>query len=246
MRYCLLGIELDAFTLDEFCTVVSDAVRLGARRVIASQNLHGVYLCHHDPQLQKLHHKAYRIHIDGMALIFLARLFGFPVRGEHRITMLDMIPPLMTESARQNWQVFYLGGKEGVAADAARRLQQSYPGLQITTHHGYFNKTGEENGRVLELIRQFKPAILLVGLGMPLQERWILENLSQLEANVILTSGACFDYIAGEIPIPPRWMGRIGLEWAFRLASEPRRLWKRYLLEPWYILGLVIKAVIHK
>ena len=81
---------------------------------------------------------------------------------------------------------------------------------------------------------------------MPLQEHWILDNLNQIEANVILTAGACFDYIAGVVPSPPRWMGQIGLEWLSRLASEPRRLWKRYLLEPWYILALVFKELLHR
>jgi N-acetylglucosaminyldiphosphoundecaprenol N-acetyl-beta-D-mannosaminyltransferase len=81
----------------------------------------------------------------------------------------------------------------------------------------------------------------MVGMGMPVQEHWILHNFFRLSPAVILAPGACFDYIAGVVPTPPRWMGQIGLEWLFRLASEPRRLWKRYLLEPWPVLGLVLK-----
>jgi len=81
-------------------------------------------------------------------------------------------------------------------------------------------------------------------MGMPLQENWILDNLPDLEADVILPSGACFDYLAGEIPIPPRWMGRVGLEWLYRLGSEPRRLWRRYLVEPWFVAGLALKEFV--
>jgi N-acetylglucosaminyldiphosphoundecaprenol N-acetyl-beta-D-mannosaminyltransferase len=78
-------------------------------------------------------------------------------------------------------------------------------------------------------------------MGMPRQEIWVLNNLEKLHAKVILTCGACMDYIAGEIPTPPRWMGRVGLEWLYRLLSEPGRLWKRYLVEPWFLGGLLVR-----
>jgi N-acetylglucosaminyldiphosphoundecaprenol N-acetyl-beta-D-mannosaminyltransferase len=246
VRIRLLDVELDALTVSDLNQLVSEAVTSETCRVIANHNLHSIYLFHVDTQMQKFYHTAYKIHIDGMPLIYLARIFGYPVAREHRVTYLDWIWALMFESELQSWRVFYLGGKPGVAARAAELLRQRYPGLHLETHHGYFNRIGPENDQLLERIRCFKPNILLVGMGMPLQEHWILENLDAVECNVILTAGACFDYIAGAIPLPPRWMGRLGLEWLFRLASEPGRLWKRYLVEPWYIFGLVLKKVLHQ
>ena len=80
---------------------------------------------------------------------------------------------------------------------------------------------------------------------MPRQEQWILENLENIDTNAILTSGACIDYVAGVVKTPPRWMGKIGLEWLYRLITEPRRLWKRYLIEPWFIAGLFFKELLH-
>jgi N-acetylglucosaminyldiphosphoundecaprenol N-acetyl-beta-D-mannosaminyltransferase len=107
--------------------------------------------------------------------------------------------------------------------------------------HGYFdaNPESQENERVLNAIEAYKPHILMVGMGMPRQEYWIQQNLKRLCANVILPAGAAIDYVAGAVPTPPRWAGRLGLEWAFRLTAEPQRLWRRYLVEPWSILGVV-------
>jgi N-acetylglucosaminyldiphosphoundecaprenol N-acetyl-beta-D-mannosaminyltransferase len=97
---------------------------------------------------------------------------------------------------------------------------------------------------VLAAIRSFRPHILMVGMGMPRQEHWILDNLDEIEVRVILTAGACMDYVAGAVPTPPRWMGRWGLEWLFRLGSDPTRLWRRYLIEPWFVFRLFIRDLL--
>jgi N-acetylglucosaminyldiphosphoundecaprenol N-acetyl-beta-D-mannosaminyltransferase len=147
----------------------------------------------------------------------------------------------MAGAAENGWRVFYLGSSPGVAEEGAKRLRQTYPELQIQTMHGYFdtNLQSQENDRVLNAIEVYKPHILMVGMGMPRQEYWIQQNLKRLCANVILPAGAAIDYVAGAVPTPPRWAGRFGLEWAFRLTAEPQRLWRRYLVEPWSILGVV-------
>lgn len=161
---------------------------------------------------------------------------GKPLEPEHRVTYVDWVRPLMAEAKRQGWRIFHLGGKPGVAERAAEKLRSEFPGLLLQTHHGYFDMAGKENKDILEKINAFRPHVLMVGMGMPRQEHWVLDNLEHLGVNAILTAGACFDYVAGAIPTPPRWMGRLGLEWAYRLFSEPRRLWRRYLVEPWYLV----------
>ena len=241
-RIHIIGVEFDALSFDEFLAVVSDTILLKKHRIIASQNLHGIYLFHHDRQMRAFYNRAYKIHIDGMPLVFLAKMFGYSVERKHRITYLDMIWPLMEECELNGWRVFYLGGEPGVAEEASSRLRSFYPSLLIETHHGYL-KNDEENSQVCDLIRIFSPNILMVGMGMPLQESWILNNIDQLDVNIALTTGACFDYIAGVVPTPPRWMGRVGLEWLFRLASNPQKFWKRYLLEPWYIATLLFSQM---
>ena len=132
-------------------------------------------------------------------------------------------------------------GEAGGRRDRGSATRQASPGLQLQTHHGYF--TDQENTRVLGEIAQYDPQVLLVGMGMPRQENWVLGNLSGIRSPAILTIGACFDYIVGEIPTPPRWMGRAGLEWLYRLASEPTRLWRRYLVEPWSLIPFAARDI---
>jgi N-acetylglucosaminyldiphosphoundecaprenol N-acetyl-beta-D-mannosaminyltransferase len=106
------------------------------------------------------------------------------------------------------------------------------------------NPDSPENKATIDAINTYKPHILMVGMGMPRQEHWIAKNLESIQTNTILTSGACIDYVAGAIPTPPRWMGRMGLEWLYRLFSEPKRLWRRYLIEPWFIGILFLREIL--
>ncbi|MEZ5333399.1 MAG: WecB/TagA/CpsF family glycosyltransferase [Thermoanaerobaculia bacterium] len=133
------------------------------------------------------------------------------------MTYVDWIGELAQRAAASGWRLFYLGGRDGVAAEAAERLRRRAPGLRIATHPGYFDARAgsSENRAVLQAIRENSPDVLLVGMGMPRQERWIVENLDRLEARVVLNAGACFDYVAGVARTPPRWAGRLGLEWLF-------------------------------
>lgn len=123
------------------------------------------------------------------------------------------------------------------------KLRAQWPGLQIEGRHGYFNKAVRslDNLDVLTEIAQYQPDLLMVGMGMPVQEEWIVENLAHLPISTVVACGALMDYVAGVVPTAPRWLGPVGLEWAFRLTAEPRRLARRYLVEPWSILQLVRK-----
>jgi N-acetylglucosaminyldiphosphoundecaprenol N-acetyl-beta-D-mannosaminyltransferase len=239
MQLNLLGVTVDPITIAELHKCIAKAIARGERWIIANHNLRSVYLYHRDPKMRAFFTKAQVIHIDGMPLVYWARVLGYPVTKQHRVTYVDWVHPLMATAAAEGWRVFYLGGKPGVAARAAEKLRQQYPGLVLETRHGYF--TPEENDAVLEEIARFQPHVLMVGMGMPRQEHWVLDNLERISANAILTAGACFDYVAGVIPTPPRWMGRMGLEWLYRLWSEPRRLARRYLLEPWFLVPLAFR-----
>jgi N-acetylglucosaminyldiphosphoundecaprenol N-acetyl-beta-D-mannosaminyltransferase len=235
----ILGVRIHLVGIEMLNDAIRDAVHRNARLIIAGQNLHGVYLYHVDAKRKAYCDLADIVRVDGMALLLWAKFLGYSVYREQRITFVDWLHPLMATAAAERWRVFYLGGKPGVAARAAEKLRRQYSGLVLETRHGYF--TPEENDAVLEEIARFQPHVLMVGMGMPRQEHWVLDNLERISANAILTVGACFDYVAGVIPTPPRWMGRMGLEWLYRLWSEPRRLARRYLLEPWFLVPLALK-----
>ncbi len=237
--YEVLGCRVNAFSAGMLTDVLEHAVESREPCIIANHNLHSVYLYHHDPDMPPFYNSAKYVHVDGMGLVLLARLVGVPLSASERVTYIDWLPLLLERAWERNWRVFYLGSKPGIADKAAEELRQRFTGLRIATFHGYFDIKGDENERVLQVIREFAPDILLVGMGMPRQEKWILNNWNSLGPMVTLPCGAALDYIAGEIPTPPRWAGRLCLEWLFRLASEPGRLWKRYLIEPWLILRMV-------
>jgi N-acetylglucosaminyldiphosphoundecaprenol N-acetyl-beta-D-mannosaminyltransferase len=154
--------------------------------------------------------------------------------------MLGMNPPPKITYDRWIWQlaeladakgfrIFFLGGMPGVAEKAAQRICQRFPRLEIAgTHHGHFGKDGEDNARVIAAINETKPDILLLGFGMPIQEQWLRDHWSSIDAHVLLTGGAVFDYASGQAKRAPSWMIRLNLEWLFRFIREPRRLFVRY------------------
>jgi N-acetylglucosaminyldiphosphoundecaprenol N-acetyl-beta-D-mannosaminyltransferase len=232
-------------TMADVYSTIEDAIRNGDRCVIGNHNLHSVYLYHHDADMRKFYAAARYAFIDGMPIVLLGKLLRLPLGSEHRLTAADWFPPLIRKASERRWRVFLLGSRPGVAERAAVRLLGESPELQLSTAHGYFDATlgGSESEAILQRIRNFQPHILIVGMGMPRQERWIHENLERLEANVIMNQGAVMDYVAGAVPIPPRWLGSIGFEWLGRLVSEPRRLWRRYLLEPWSLLPALLNTL---
>lgn len=245
--YRLLGVWANAFTLDSLLETVADSVAdtvadTAARpdpppqAIIGSHNLHSIYLYHHDPKTRRFFDQAaHYIFIDGMPFIWWGRALGYPLRREHRLTCVDWVPPFMARAAAEGWRVFCLGNRPGVAETGAQKFRAWNPGLVIETRHGYFKTEGEIQA-ALDLINAWSPDVLLVGMGMPRQEHWILDYHARLNVRCIITVGAAMDYFAGAIPTPPRWMGRIGLEWLARLWAEPRRLARRYLVEPWFLL----------
>jgi len=245
LRYDLLGVAITPLTMTELHDVIVRTIEEDKQLIAANHNLHSVYLCNHDVKMRAFYRQAEISYIDGMPLVLFGWLKGMPFRRSQRLTTLDWMPPLLYEIEKRKWRIFFLGSRPGVAEKAIERLRTTHPDLDIAHHHGYFDpdRNSPDNKRVVEQIVSYKPHILLLGMGMPRQEHWIADNVSALSVNVIMNLGAYMDYVAGEVPTPPRWMGRVGLEWLFRLLGEPDRLWRRYLVEPWYILVLLMKEM---
>jgi N-acetylglucosaminyldiphosphoundecaprenol N-acetyl-beta-D-mannosaminyltransferase len=240
--YRLLGLRLDAITEPELYELVAQAVEADRESVVvAHHNMHSVYLYHHDAKMRAFYERAHYIYADGVPLIYLGRFLGHPLRLEHRSTCAEYVYAFMSQAARRGWRVFYLGSRPGVPERGAEILREKTPDLQIATAHGYFCADTEENQRVLETLDAFRPNVLMVGMGMPRQEHWILDNLENIQANVVISVGGCIDYAAGATPTPPRWMAPVLFQGIYRLLNDPRRLWRRYLLEPWFVLGLALR-----
>ncbi len=207
--------------------------------IIANHNLHSLHLCKRDAKLRSFFERAKWVHADGMWIVLIGRLLGAPLDRSMRTTYVDWTPLLMSRAATEGWRIFYIGSKPGVADRGATILRREFPGLEISVANGYFDVHGTDNDELLERMRSFSPDLVMVGMGMPRQEHWIYDNADRLGPAVFLPCGATIDYVAGAVPTPPRWAGRYGMEWLYRLIAEPRRLWRRYLVEPWSVSFLI-------
>lgn len=242
-----LGIKIDLITPYRLLDLVSDCISSQRKIVIASHNLHSLCLHSGTPSdaesLRRFYDDTDYTLADGMSMVLLGRLMGHRISAQHRIAYNDWLPIMLPFAVDSGWRIFYLGSTPEAAAKGAEILLARYPEVQLKVRHGHFDARYQSasNAKVVAEISAYRPHILFVGMGMPRQERWIHENLNDLDANVILPSGATLDYIAGAKRMAPRWMGKLGLEWAFRLATEPRRLAFRYLAEPWGLLGSVLR-----
>lgn len=243
--YRLLGVRVNALSIDALTDAVAARVRAGERHIIANHNLHSIYLHRRDEKLRAFYRRASLVHVDGMGVIFAGRLLGLPLRRVHRVTYVDWIALLLATAAHRGWRVMFIGEQAGVAQRGAAVLRRRHPGLAFEAVPGFFDPApdGDENRAVLRRVHEFAPDVLMVGMGMPRQEHWIHDNLFDLPPCVLLTAGAAIAYAAGSVPTPPRWAGTMGIEWAFRLIAEPGRLWKRYLVEPWSVLAILVREL---
>jgi N-acetylglucosaminyldiphosphoundecaprenol N-acetyl-beta-D-mannosaminyltransferase len=158
----------------------------------------------------------------------------------------DLLPAVCARSVREGWTHYFYGGAEGVAGELARRMAEQYPGLNIagTECPPFRQLNPEERMAVIERIRASGANIVWVGLGCPKQERWMHEHRPLLPGVVMIGIGAAFDFHTGRIERAPEWMRSNGLEWLHRLTSEPRRLWRRYLiLAPRFLLASVAETL---
>jgi N-acetylglucosaminyldiphosphoundecaprenol N-acetyl-beta-D-mannosaminyltransferase len=233
--YNLFGSKVTLVTRDELLDTIAGSIAQAAPCIVASQNMHGLYVRTREEAFEKLHALDETVvHIDGMPIVLLCRLAGIPARPAHRSTLLEVIWPLLDLADAQGWRVFYLGARGETLERGIAAIRERYPKLSLASHHGYVDASND--GAVVQTIRRFSPHLILVGMGMGRQERWILEHCRQIEPACYFTVGACLEYVSGTVRTPPRWMGRVGLEWLFRFAEHPRRFWFRYLIEPWFVL----------
>jgi N-acetylglucosaminyldiphosphoundecaprenol N-acetyl-beta-D-mannosaminyltransferase len=227
----LLGVRIHTLRRDELLERIAAVIAARERAIITYANVHALNLAYNLPWFRALLNQSALVFCDGFGVKWGARLVG--ARLPERFTPPDWIARLVEIACRDDFSVFMIGARAGVAERVAAQFKRRFPDVRIAgTHHGYFDKTpnSAENQAVIQAINATKPDLLIVGFGMPTQERWLFDNWVQLDVNVGLTAGAAFDYLAGEVPRAPSWMTDHGLEWLGRLVAEPRRLWRRYLV----------------
>jgi N-acetylglucosaminyldiphosphoundecaprenol N-acetyl-beta-D-mannosaminyltransferase len=191
-----------------------------------------------DPEMRAIYLAADVVVADGMPLIWASSLLGEPL--PERVAGIDLLHALAAALADRGASVFVLGGKPGIASDAARALEKGYPGLRVAgTHIGYFDPAADRD--VVRAVNESGADALFVGMGSPRQEGWAVRYAPALRPRILLCAGGALEVIAGRRQRAPRWMQRAGLEWSYRLAQEPGRLWKRYLVEDAAFVGVVAR-----
>jgi N-acetylglucosaminyldiphosphoundecaprenol N-acetyl-beta-D-mannosaminyltransferase len=225
----IFDIPIDLAQPPQLLRTISDWASERTTRRVMYVNAHVVNQSRTTPGLGDALRRADLVYCDGYGVRLAARVLGLPV--PHRMTGADWIWGLASLCELTGQPIYLLGSEPPIAKQAAERLRRWYPELDIVgSHHGFFDLDSPHNERVIEHINEHPASIVLVGMGTPKQELWVDRYAHRLDGAVVWTVGALFDYVSGHIPRAPRWLADNGLEWIFRLALEPQRMWRRYLL----------------
>lgn len=222
----LLDISKDAI-------VAAIAAAAGTIHSFVGVNAHTVYLAEHDPAFREVLSESYRF-CDGFGVHLLARLQGLP-RPRYRNTPTDFMWDVFARLAAEQKTVYLLGDEPGVVTEFARRLTGRFPGLVAGHQHGFF--TAVEEAALIAHINKCSPHLLCVGMGQPRQETWVYRRREELNCPAALHLGASMAFAIGARRRGPAWATNHGLEWLFRVLSEPRKMFSRYFVEiPWLVL----------
>jgi len=225
----ILGMRVDATSYDDASSrVMTWAGAQDRRRYVCVTTVHTVMEAHDDASLQQIVNNADLVTPDGMPLVWGLRMLG--VRDAARVYGPELTPRVLAAAARAGVPVGFYGGAPDVLDKLTAVAREQFPGLRIVYAWSppFRPMRPEEDAEIVEEINRSGARILFIGLGCPKQDRWMAAHRSRVNA-VMLGIGAAFDFLAGNKSQAPRWMQDRGLEWIFRLASEPRRLWWRYL-----------------
>ena len=241
----LFDIPIDLAHPAELLRTITTWAADGQTRKVMYVNAHVVNQSRVTPGLAEALRRADLVYCDGYGVRLAARVMNRPM--PHRMTGADWIWGLARLCEVAGHPLYLVGSEPPLAREAAGRLKQFYPQLDVAgTHHGFFDLDSPHNERVLEHIAGHRPRIVLVGMGTPKQELWVDRYADRLDGAVVWTVGSLFDYVSGHMPRAPRWLADNGLEWIFRLAIEPQRMWRRYLLGNPAFLHRVLTEAKHR
>ncbi len=236
-RVDILSVGVSAVNMTQALDTIEGWIAHSQPNYVCVTGVHGVMESQRDESLRHIHNTAGLVTPDGMPLVWLSRLQGR--RHVERVYGPDLMLELCERSTLKGYRHFLYGGSEDALEQLASNLQQRFPELQVVGKYSppFRLLTDDEDNQVVQMINETDPDIVWVGLSTPKQERWMASHIRRLTAPVLLGVGAAFDFHAGLKKQAPYWMQRSGLEWLFRLATEPRRLGPRYLVNnPLFIL----------
>jgi N-acetylglucosaminyldiphosphoundecaprenol N-acetyl-beta-D-mannosaminyltransferase len=226
----LLNRQITCMTAESIIEAINKACDRDDRIVIANYNVHSFNLSMQLPWFYEFLQHAEIAHCDGSGILKGLSYMGLNLPMQYRVSYTSLMPKLLKTCQEKGLSLFLLGSKDEYLQTALDNLKQQYPRIKVDGYHGYFDREDSyQNQVVIDKINQKKPHILLIGMGMPIQEEWVRKHRHQLDVNVFMTGGAVIDRLAGMVADCPEWIANAGLEWLYRLCQEPKRLASRYL-----------------
>jgi N-acetylglucosaminyldiphosphoundecaprenol N-acetyl-beta-D-mannosaminyltransferase len=246
-RTNVLGVEVSAINMMMALSTIEEWIARRESHYVCVTGVHGVMESWRDEELRRIHNAAGLVTPDGMPLVWLSRLMGF--HHVERVYGPDLMLRVCERAAKKGHRQFFYGGAPGVGEKLACHLQSRFIGLQVSGIYSppFRPLSPGEDEAVIKHINVAQPDIVWVGLSTPKQERWMSEHIGRLNVPVLIGVGAAFDFHAGLKRQAPHWIQKNGLEWLFRLATEPRRLWRRYLINnPQFLWLILLQALARK
>ncbi|AGY56697.1 WecB/TagA/CpsF family glycosyltransferase [Gloeobacter kilaueensis] len=238
----LLGRRITCLTIPSVIEALTSACVQDRQLAVAYYNVHSFNLSMQLPWFYEFLQSVDIALCDSMGMLGAMRYMGLALPTDYRVSYTLLMPQLLSACERLDFSVYLLGSRPVHLDRALEQVRAEYPRLRVAGHHGYFQMADPlQNAVVVEQINHFQPQVLVVGMGQPLQERWLAANRSKLLANVLMAGGAAIDRLAGVVPDCPPMLSNVGLEWLYRLLREPKRLSLRYLLgNPAFALQLAL------
>jgi N-acetylglucosaminyldiphosphoundecaprenol N-acetyl-beta-D-mannosaminyltransferase len=241
-------LRVDRVTIQDALDRIGDLIHAGRGGYVVTPNVDHIVVARRDAELREAYRRAALSLADGQPVLWMARLLGSPL--PEKVSGSDLIGPLMTRAAREGWRVFLFGASGAVSAAARAELLRGEPRLQIVgcdTSVWHPEETGTPAASaVAEAIRQSGAELVIVALGNPKQERWMLRHAERIRPAVAVGLGGSLDFVAGAVRRAPRWMSDAGVEWVYRLIQEPRRLAYRYLVRDAQILPIFAEEILQR
>lgn len=243
-RANILGVGISAVNMSATLETIAGWIAQREHHYVCVTGVHGVMESQRDDRVRAIHSRAGLVVPDGMPLVWLCRAKGH--KHVARVYGPDLMLAVCERSLETGYRHFLYGGAEGVPELLAEKLSQRLPGVRIVGTHSppFRTLTPSEDAAVVRMINESGAGIVWVGLSTPKQERWMASHVGRLKAPVLIGVGAAFDFHAGLKRQAPRWMQRSGLEWFFRLITEPGRLWRRYLVNNLLFVLLVLSQAL--
>jgi len=245
-RVDVLGVNVSAVNMNQALEVLDHWITTGDRQYVCVSGVHGVMESRRDATLQAIHNRAGLVVPDGMPLVWWSKAQGYTEAG--RVAGPDLLPACCERSVTTGYRHFFYGGGDGVADLLARKLSKRFPGMAVAgTYTPPFRELWpDEDDEVVKRINDSGADIVWVGLSTPKQEYWMSEHVGRINAPVMIGVGAAFDFHAGLKHRAPRWLQQTGFEWVYRMATEPRRLAKRYLTNNPAFVALAFQELMHR